>query len=817
MAKSSKKRKEKNADFVKPKLKLGKGKQPAANAVDTSFKARTISVPQQSITTMKDDSKPTTKRKLTYDDLISHLKHYSPNVRKDSLSGLRELFEDNTDMVQPNLLSLLHSSVKLISDEDATVRKALLSFFEWLLRRVPQELLVPHSQTLLLFTTSAQTNIFAEVRIDAVRMLDLLLDVIPEQVVAGSMMDEGTESTSAHGKKVLDGYLSLLSASSRMSQNGACTPQASTSATVMLSPASKAIVLNSLSKFLKHTTKSLFSSFGTTGSDVNDASTSLWYMRSSFSDESSFHAFCNILGARKESSTSAFRIHRENPEGDFVGYSLLAEQLVDGRVDKAPLSDLSRLIDEIEQLVAQTTAGKESRAHEFISTLCGVLRPILISTFLDCAPTVFAPTQQPSESEVQLLLSVFEIARCVFGALLRDETVRRQSDTRDLLRAFLAHLSVYYPFGEGKMVAMDLKIDHAMQTMSLIYSELFSLLFATRSSKPGSQDSTHGKKRKYDMADQKAFKRQKSDTGVSLSHASFQALEKQSIRVRKYVIGRLRGQVQSATRPMGQPFTTPTYEGLQPTIWWLLNEGRFDEEGGDDGVEIFNVIVEHATRIGSTTSLKKASTEFVMRLVLLSTERHYRGSYRMNRSYSSSSPLVLWLLHLPKVLWEVGDKEPLLTEASKLAPNYLILKFLIFILQRRPGWLSDPSIRVALAARLNPFFIVQHPVKGRIAGPFGKLRWGFVAEKSNESRSSLATQSNLKALALDLVLTLLGASSWRGPSNDRRTPATTAGPEDIDDVYSGLRKAVRDAVETAGAQERAYWSSLEGVMAQRRV
>lgn len=79
---------------------------------------------------------------------------------------------------------------------------------------------MPHSQTLLLFATSAQTNIFAEVRIDAVRLLDLLLDVIPEQVVAGSMMEEGMESTSAHGRKVLDGYLSLLSASSRMSQNG---------------------------------------------------------------------------------------------------------------------------------------------------------------------------------------------------------------------------------------------------------------------------------------------------------------------------------------------------------------------------------------------------------------------------------------------------------------------------------------------------------------------------------------------------------------------------------------------------------------------
>jgi hypothetical protein len=40
MPKSAKKRKDKAADFSKAKLKLGKGKQLASNAIDTSFKAR---------------------------------------------------------------------------------------------------------------------------------------------------------------------------------------------------------------------------------------------------------------------------------------------------------------------------------------------------------------------------------------------------------------------------------------------------------------------------------------------------------------------------------------------------------------------------------------------------------------------------------------------------------------------------------------------------------------------------------------------------------------------------------------------------------
>lgn len=40
MPKITKKKKEKAADFSKAKLKLGKGKQVANNATDTSYKAR---------------------------------------------------------------------------------------------------------------------------------------------------------------------------------------------------------------------------------------------------------------------------------------------------------------------------------------------------------------------------------------------------------------------------------------------------------------------------------------------------------------------------------------------------------------------------------------------------------------------------------------------------------------------------------------------------------------------------------------------------------------------------------------------------------
>ena len=87
---------------------------------------------------------------------------------------------------------------------------------------IQQDHLVPHAQTLLLYATSAQTHIFPEIRLDAIKFLDLLLHVVPEHVVAGCLDQSsirrmnGVASSSkgisrSHGGKVLDGYLSLLS------------------------------------------------------------------------------------------------------------------------------------------------------------------------------------------------------------------------------------------------------------------------------------------------------------------------------------------------------------------------------------------------------------------------------------------------------------------------------------------------------------------------------------------------------------------------------------------------------------------------------
>lgn len=58
-----KKRSAKSTDFPRKKRKLGKGKRPAENATNISFKSRSIVVPSQ----LEQSQQPTGKRKLTFE------------------------------------------------------------------------------------------------------------------------------------------------------------------------------------------------------------------------------------------------------------------------------------------------------------------------------------------------------------------------------------------------------------------------------------------------------------------------------------------------------------------------------------------------------------------------------------------------------------------------------------------------------------------------------------------------------------------------------------------------------------------------------
>ena len=88
MAKNKRKRKLKEQDFQKVKLKVGKKLQPAQNTTDTSFKSRSVFIPNQ---LQKLDNEPTNQRNQTLKVRFSDCYYYLWTV----ISSIRQPISQN--------------------------------------------------------------------------------------------------------------------------------------------------------------------------------------------------------------------------------------------------------------------------------------------------------------------------------------------------------------------------------------------------------------------------------------------------------------------------------------------------------------------------------------------------------------------------------------------------------------------------------------------------------------------------------------------------------------------------------------------------
>ncbi|KAJ8494635.1 hypothetical protein ONZ51_g2221 [Trametes cubensis] len=738
MPKSSKKKKDKAADFSKAKLKLGKGKQTPSNVVDTSFKARSIALPTQSIATDKDSDAPTTKRRLTFDALIAHLKHYNASTRRDAILGLRELLEAHPELINPHLTALVKNCVRIIGDEDASVRKALLAFFAWLFRQVPRDDIIPHSPVLLLFTTSAQTHIFPEIRIDAVRFLDIFLEYIPDVVTEGWTLS----GSGSHGRRVLEGYLGILNAGTTFGEGGDTGPvQATSTASVVLSAASKLVVLRSLATFLNYAV----SITGRNNDSAVDAPlaaliTPTWYFSSSFASTSALHAFDALLQPIRSQSTSGTRAddvrtwhpeHSVETEEDFVGKFDLAQP--------SSTAWMAQDLDSVHAAVIALSADGQSSVDGLdpqvtaAAHIARTLHPTLVSTFLDCAPTVFSPSSSPPETELQMVLVVCRICRSLYGRILQDtaESGRTHGTAEADLQTMLSYLSPYFPFViNGQSAARrDIKIEQAFQDLNLIFCELSSFLVLAS------------------QIDNKRPPMQRSKTRSTRAGRSLSSMEdspaisaRQIERVSQYIMQLLRGEVPTAgVQSIPRPITPQAYTSLLPTIWSLIN-GRHSD-AGESSEQLFSAVVEHAMKASSTSAVKRHTIDFLGRLTLLDLEPEYLGLFRCGQNQDKDAKLREWIMQLPKTMWELGG--------NHLSTTETIVRLLLRLSQRRSR-LLDPATRSSLKSRLVPYFSIVHPARGKVRGPYAKLSVG----------------SPLRRLVLDLVATIQGHASSKADAGD---------------------------------------------------
>ncbi|KAI0652243.1 hypothetical protein C8Q79DRAFT_898200 [Trametes meyenii] len=755
MPKSSKKKKDKAADFSKAKLKLGKGKQTASNVIDTSFKARSIALPTQSIAAEKDTA-PTTKRRQTLDTLVIHLRHYNATTRRDAIHGLRELLDAHPELINAHLTTLVNSCVRIIGDEDATVRKALLPFFAWLFRQVPRDELIPHSPVLLLFTTSAQTHIFPEIRIDAVRFLDIFLEYIPDVVTEG-WAQHGSDG---HGRRVLEGYLGILNAGTAFGEGGDAGPvQATSTASVVLSPASKLVVLKSLAAFLDHAVSEIDSA-GIVAGEASSATleTPTWYFSSSFSSSSAFEIFDSQLRPASNPSQVSERRHTRSsitkawyPEisdgntEDFVGrFDLSRSEIASWSLQELQnVAAAIALLDDNQSDGAGLDTLVTSIAH-----IARTLHSTLVSTFLDCAPAVFSPSSTPPEIELQMVLVVCRICRSIYGKILQNplESVHAPETAEADLQVIIAYLSPYFPFTiNGSVTARrDIKVEQAFQELNLMFCELSSFLVLSHDRRTTPLHRNHSCHPRSSRSTQKAATRSPSD---------YRRVE----RVSEYIVQLLRGETPSGSqKSISRPITPQAYVSLLPTIWSLINVGTSDAP--EAAASLFSAVIAHAVKASSTSAVKRHTIDFIGRLVLLDREPQYTGAFKVGRDGEQDAQLEDWLLQLPKTMWELGSTHPATTESIAL---------LLLRLSQRRSRLLHAKAYTSLRSRLTPYFIVKHSVRGQLDGPYSKL----------------PTNSPLRRLILDLVATL--ASQCRAKMS-----------LDGDEFMSAVNEAVDDTPES---------------------
>lgn len=160
---------------------------------------------------------PTSRRNLSVPDLLVQSRHYSVPVKKEALQEMQQLFEQHPALLTQHLLPLVSTLSHLISDAAPSLRTTALKMLTHVFDTIPTSSLVGVTTGLILFTISALSNLDEGVRIDALRVLDLLLARIPGEMVRGwegeTQVREGLDGKEAEngvGPKVVEGLMGVL-------------------------------------------------------------------------------------------------------------------------------------------------------------------------------------------------------------------------------------------------------------------------------------------------------------------------------------------------------------------------------------------------------------------------------------------------------------------------------------------------------------------------------------------------------------------------------------------------------------------------------
>lgn len=178
---SKRKRAEKKKDFQKTKLKVGKTLAKPDNYTDTSFTAKSISLPNQTISKKSIVSTdPAQKGDVDLTHQLLLMKHHQASTRKEVLNFVEAHLPSNTSTYK----QILTMTISLVTDSSASVRDAFVSLLAACADKQPGFLEL-HMRTIVLFVHSAMTHIKSEIRGSSTKFLNVLVQKAPQPLAKG--------------------------------------------------------------------------------------------------------------------------------------------------------------------------------------------------------------------------------------------------------------------------------------------------------------------------------------------------------------------------------------------------------------------------------------------------------------------------------------------------------------------------------------------------------------------------------------------------------------------------------------------------------
>ncbi|KDE09011.1 hypothetical protein MVLG_00733 [Microbotryum lychnidis-dioicae p1A1 Lamole] len=724
MPKSNKHKKARVADFTKAKLKLGKGKQVANNATNTTISSKSIGLPNQSLSEFA-KTEPVSRRNHTLSELLVQSRHYSLPVRKDALLEIDQLLTSHPHLLHQHLLPLVSCIVHLLSDTSASVRASTRALFVKIADRLDLEALKGVSKGLILFNISSLSSLDQDVKIDALKVLDILLEKIPDEIVRGwdaqahshdrsalqtaeaSLEDKGV------GGKVVEALLGVL----RVRNPGLAAAQGSFTSVASsdLSPASRLAVLSTLARFLQ---VALSPETPVASTSTSTAVSQPWYFSNSFSSNRSYE---NFIASFPPSAASVTRIQ----DDDYEGHSIEPYPLAFANFDLDFSLDTLGLVHP-----APAAYSNPSTTASANPTLLSILHPTLLSSFLDAAPAAFSPTESlspstSSSSDLAAIVAVVGVAQSLYQRELGrsfalTSTSSSTNEARKSLVMLLGHAAAYFPFGSDDLRERSNEAKNQLLSLNLSFSALASLLVLNDPSEVSHPNATRAVAGKL---------KKKTATKLRKQEEFGFKIELMVQNVEEWVIDALKGELKSTCQPLGITLGVEAIECLIPTIWALLNRSA-STSGLKSGVvdhertttkekesALWEVVLYHFDKANAGGETKKLSFLFIARIVMLQSDPAYIDRFTIpSASSSSGSSIDKWLLSLPKYLWELGTKHPQTSE--------MVLTFLLKTVATSSsdgGGVFAKSTITSLIGVLPPFFHVSHPTRGSMYGPFIKL------------------------------------------------------------------------------------------------